>query len=535
MRKIVGFNEKYYLDANIDIKDAIQNKLFKSGIEHLEKHGLKEIKEGVRKFHSNYAPYHETYYLQSFADIRRMIEKRKLSSGFEHFCLFGYHEIITGVREWQKAPTNRTSQKKENTKNIISITDFIKKVRFLTEDIQELPSIKPENINTYNLEELKELTDEQFVDLMYQVILERIPDVDGKNSKLSQLKSGKKRKDIIIDMRTSDEGQKYINNHIILGIHNHGSIIDERILYKSNYNHEDFCTLVAFFQYKFSLIQKSENIINILNHSGPEFVYLLYLSILRREPDFEGFNINTKSSYLLEDKIIKIYDFTRSNEAKSKKSIFYDLSNKDISQLKSYKEINYTNLSKENYDKIKRKQPNLNPSEITFHELFSINILNSIMIITSLTSQPLSNFKKLCDAIFNQQKTILEAIYDQEILNQIRKHIKVIDYFNKPLTKTLNLNNDLLRNIQYFISNQKTNETNLINNFNLNATYNNIESKIIEISKLTKITAHKRDIESQHAINQKAIKEINNLKEILKEHEEKILAFKNTSSAKKGM
>jgi len=142
MRKIVGFNEKYYLDANIDIKDAIQNKLFKSGIEHLEKHGLKEIKEGVRKFHSNYAPYHETYYLQSFADIRRMIEKRKLSSGFEHFCLFGYHEIITGVREWQKAPTNRTSQKKENTKNIISITDFIKKVRFLTEDIQELPSIK---------------------------------------------------------------------------------------------------------------------------------------------------------------------------------------------------------------------------------------------------------------------------------------------------------------------------------------------------------------------------------------------------------
>jgi len=95
---IKGFDEDKYLEANPDVREAIEKGLFKSGLEHLEKYGLEEIKIGKRKFHPEFEPYNEEKYLSMFSDIKEAVEKGIFKSGFEHFCKFGYGEIISGKR-----------------------------------------------------------------------------------------------------------------------------------------------------------------------------------------------------------------------------------------------------------------------------------------------------------------------------------------------------------------------------------------------------------------------------------------------------
>ncbi|WOE69445.1 glycosyltransferase family 4 protein [Hydrogenimonas thermophila] len=93
---IEGFDEKSYLEANPDVKDAIEKGLFKSATEHLEKFGLEEIKKGKRKFHSQYESFDEDFYVQEFPKIKEKIDNGEFKSAFEHFCKIGYREIING-------------------------------------------------------------------------------------------------------------------------------------------------------------------------------------------------------------------------------------------------------------------------------------------------------------------------------------------------------------------------------------------------------------------------------------------------------
>jgi len=97
---IIGFDEKKFLEANPDIKEAIDNGTNNDVYEHLEKFSLEEIRQGIRKFHLDFEPFNEVIYLNCFSDIKEAVEKEEFKSAFEHFCLFGYKEIINGIREW---------------------------------------------------------------------------------------------------------------------------------------------------------------------------------------------------------------------------------------------------------------------------------------------------------------------------------------------------------------------------------------------------------------------------------------------------
>ena len=105
---INGFDEHSYLEANPDVKEAIEKGLFKSNLEHLEKFGLEEIREGKRRFHLSFEPFNETYYLNDFPDVKEAIEKGEFSLGFEHFCLYGYKEIINDIRNCHKTKVFET-------------------------------------------------------------------------------------------------------------------------------------------------------------------------------------------------------------------------------------------------------------------------------------------------------------------------------------------------------------------------------------------------------------------------------------------
>jgi len=114
---INGFDEQSYLEVNSDVKEAVEKGWFKSGLEHLEKFGLEEIRKGDRKFHPEYEPFNEEKYLELFPDIKEAVEKGEFKSAFEHFCLFGYKEIIDEVREWPKFKEINIVNKKEDTNN----------------------------------------------------------------------------------------------------------------------------------------------------------------------------------------------------------------------------------------------------------------------------------------------------------------------------------------------------------------------------------------------------------------------------------
>ena len=91
---ITGFDEESYLAANPDVKEGIENGQFKDALHHLETFGLKEIKQGLRKYHKDCEPYDELNYLVLFPDLELESEENKFNSYFEHFCAIGYKEIV---------------------------------------------------------------------------------------------------------------------------------------------------------------------------------------------------------------------------------------------------------------------------------------------------------------------------------------------------------------------------------------------------------------------------------------------------------
>jgi len=99
---IKGFDVQAYLEANIDVKNAIEKGDFSSIEIYLEKFGLDRIKYGDSKFHLDFDVFDEAYYLREFSEVREAVEYETFTSAFDHFCKFGYAEIISGVRFWKK-------------------------------------------------------------------------------------------------------------------------------------------------------------------------------------------------------------------------------------------------------------------------------------------------------------------------------------------------------------------------------------------------------------------------------------------------
>ncbi len=94
------FNEESYLEANEDVKMAIENGDFSTLEQYMELHGLKGIKEGLRQFHKDFDPFDEALYLENFPEVKLAVEEGDFSSAFEHFLHHGYKEIIVGHRIW---------------------------------------------------------------------------------------------------------------------------------------------------------------------------------------------------------------------------------------------------------------------------------------------------------------------------------------------------------------------------------------------------------------------------------------------------
>ncbi len=151
---INDFDEEKYLEANPDVKEAVEKGVYKSGLEHLEKYGLEEIRVGKRKFHPEYDFFNEEKYLKKFPDIKEAVKKGLFNSGFEHFCLYGYKEIIEGKREWRNI--KKINVINNNKKNIdIAFSEN-------NEENEELLKVKNDVLKYYPFEEL--LNNTEYVD-----------------------------------------------------------------------------------------------------------------------------------------------------------------------------------------------------------------------------------------------------------------------------------------------------------------------------------------------------------------------------------
>ena len=109
---IKDFDEAAYLDANPDVKAAIEQKDFSTLSFYMELFGLKRIEEGNGKFHKDFDPYNESHYLDMFLDVKNIVENKGFNSGFEHFVKCGYSEIIHGKRVWKNTEVIASSEKK---------------------------------------------------------------------------------------------------------------------------------------------------------------------------------------------------------------------------------------------------------------------------------------------------------------------------------------------------------------------------------------------------------------------------------------
>ncbi|MEA2048170.1 MAG: glycosyltransferase [Campylobacterota bacterium] len=117
------FDSASYLEANEDVKNAIEIKKLKSVDQHLKSGGLDEIREGKRKFHQAFDVFDEALYVKKFSDIRYAVKEGRVSDAFSHFCSYGYAEILRGERDWgttsQECFTHATI--KDSAKELVSV------------------------------------------------------------------------------------------------------------------------------------------------------------------------------------------------------------------------------------------------------------------------------------------------------------------------------------------------------------------------------------------------------------------------------
>jgi glycosyltransferase involved in cell wall biosynthesis len=115
---IRGFDEDAYIEANLDVKLAIERDQFRSALHHLELYGLEEIKQGLRGFHKDCDLFDEYAYRERFGDIEDAIESGVFEDGFSHFCCNGYQEIMQGKRPWSTHDAIDPEQKERDDLDI---------------------------------------------------------------------------------------------------------------------------------------------------------------------------------------------------------------------------------------------------------------------------------------------------------------------------------------------------------------------------------------------------------------------------------
>ncbi|AKF25719.1 hypothetical protein YH65_10225 [Sulfurovum lithotrophicum] len=122
---IVFFDERAYLDANPDVKKAIENRDFPNVETYLEQFGLERIKSGRSLFHYAYKAFDEGEYLEKFPEVQEAVLKGIFTSGFDHFCQFGYAEILNGNRYWNSATEKTEAAKKEPGRYVREGTEIV--------------------------------------------------------------------------------------------------------------------------------------------------------------------------------------------------------------------------------------------------------------------------------------------------------------------------------------------------------------------------------------------------------------------------
>ncbi|MGA9383337.1 MAG: hypothetical protein WBV73_31620, partial [Phormidium sp.] len=85
------FNEASYLANNADVKSAIAQGFFASGLQHFQLIGLKEGRTTVSPF------WDEQRYLNANPDVLASVNNKVFSSGLQHYILFGETERRSGA------------------------------------------------------------------------------------------------------------------------------------------------------------------------------------------------------------------------------------------------------------------------------------------------------------------------------------------------------------------------------------------------------------------------------------------------------
>jgi hypothetical protein len=80
------FDENYYLANNPDVKAAVDEGDFRSGLQHFQQIGLAEGRVSVSPY------FNEQIYLQKYPDVAAAVSAGSFSSGLQHYIQFGEAE-----------------------------------------------------------------------------------------------------------------------------------------------------------------------------------------------------------------------------------------------------------------------------------------------------------------------------------------------------------------------------------------------------------------------------------------------------------
>jgi len=400
----------------------------------------------------------------------------------------------------------------------LNFFSFLKKIEFMLGTQQNLQDINLTSIELYHMNEFHNLDKYKFIDKMYNIILQRMSDEKGKAEKIAELDSGKQRKDIVLEMIHSEEGQNHKDQYSFLGLNKaHFTFISEQLLYQTSYNEIEFNLLIDFFNSKHQKISEN-NILFLLQYSGLEFIFLSYKIIYKRTPNLEEFNKNLQGIYSFEDKITKIYNFSHTKEAKEKKNILRNVNGKPLLSYSSSNDITLENLSEEVYHILQyHYNITLKLSNYTFRNIFLFKDLEVMILLSKLTLDPFRVFQYIIIEIYKNKKNLVELFYDSFITKLLKKEYVILDFYNQNISQNSS-NTHLLRNLQAHISFKESLNIAYINEYNIKL--NHKDNEISVLINYMKQLVSKKHIDTILQRDEQLLERVDTLEEILKEHEE---------------
>ncbi|WP_122894006.1 glycosyltransferase [Arcobacter peruensis] len=176
------FNSGKYLEANHDVKEAIDKQEFENALEHFIFFGFEEVKNGCRKIDNRLDYFNNTEYLKSHSDVIKAIKNNQFQNAFEHYLIFGYKEIINQTR-YEISQNNEKLNLKIidplniilGYSNIISVPKFDKPLVSIV-----IPAYNQANYTLACIQSIIENTT-----IAYEIILmdDKSPDEDARNLK----------------------------------------------------------------------------------------------------------------------------------------------------------------------------------------------------------------------------------------------------------------------------------------------------------------------------------------------------------------